>query len=636
MDIQEPILTEDPNRFCIFPIKYPDIWAEYKKQQRANWFAEEIHYSSDLKDWLALSEDERYFIENILAFFAGSDGIVLENLVENFCREVQIPEARCAYAYQAAMENVHCVTGKTRILTNKGYFFIKDLADQKVNIWNGEEFTEVKVVCTGDSPILKVELSNGMELDCTPAHKWLIRTGNQKSPEQSKLQKIETEDLREGDVLWKYEMPEIDTEDPNEFKNPYIHGFFCGDGTYENGKSPRFYITEKINHDKFVVPINYSLRTKITWLEGYADADGCVNLNSNKDATSIQLSSMNLAFLKDVQLMLTTMGILTNIRQKNNSLEKLLPEGDGSGEYKKHTAKSDHVLYISCKSVNALIELGFEPKRLGVLYSPRLNDKFERTEAVRILRITPIPGIKKTYCFNEPKKGAGIFNGILTGQSEVYSLLIDTFVKDPKKKKHLFEAVVTIPAVKEKADWALKWIANERPFAERLVAFAVVEGVFFSGSFCAIFWLKSRGKMCSALGTSNELISRDEGMHCDFAILLFSKLINKPTKETIEKIFIEAVEIESKFITESLPCRLIGMNSALMTKYIKFVADRLISQLGYKKIFNESNPFPFMENLGLQGKTNFFEQEVTEYQSSAHLNHKNDEGDEFELDEECF
>lgn len=316
---KEPILTEDPNRFCLFPIKYPDIWEEYKRQERSHWTAEEIQYSSDLKDWERLTDDERFFIENILAFFAGSDGIVLENLATNFCGEVQIPEARCAYAYQAMIENVH---------------------------------------------------------------------------------------------------------------------------------------------------------------------------------------------------------------------------------------------------------------------------------------------------------------------GQVYSLLIDTFVKNPKRKKELFEAVVTIPAVKEKADWAIKWMSKKQPFAERLVAFAVIEGVFFSGSFCAIFWLKSRGKMCSALGTSNEWIARDEGMHTDFAVLLFSKLINKPTQEVVENIFREAVTIESRFITESLPCRLIGMNSELMGKYIKFVADRLIVQLGYKKIYNELNPFSFMETLGLKGKTNFFEHEVTEYQSSAHLNYKNDQSDE--------
>lgn len=330
MNTKEPILTEDPSRFCLFPIRYPDIWEAYKKQERAIWTAEEINYASDLRDWESLSGDERFFIENILAFFAGSDGIVLENLVTNFCSEVQIPEARCAYVFQAMIENVH---------------------------------------------------------------------------------------------------------------------------------------------------------------------------------------------------------------------------------------------------------------------------------------------------------------------NQTYSLLIDTFVKNPERKKELFEAVVTIPAVKEKADWALKWMdKKKRTFAERLVAFSVVEGVFFSGSFCAVFWLKSRGKMCSALGTSNELISRDEGMHTDFAVLLFSKLADKPERGLVESIFREAVEIETNFITESLPCRLIGMNSTLMERYVKFVADRLISQLGYKKIYNETNPFPFMENLGLQGKTNFFEKEVTEYQASAHLNHKSphDEGDEFSLDEDCF
>jgi ribonucleotide reductase beta subunit family protein with ferritin-like domain len=320
MNSEEPILKEDETRFCLFPIKYTDIWEEYKRQERSFWTAEEIDYASDLNDWEKLSKEERYFIEHILAFFASADGIVLENLAKNFCCEVQLPEARCAYAFQAMIENVH---------------------------------------------------------------------------------------------------------------------------------------------------------------------------------------------------------------------------------------------------------------------------------------------------------------------NQVYSLLIDTFVKNPERKRELFNAISTIPCVKDKADWAMKWMDPDKScFASRLVAFAVVEGVFFSGSFCAIFWLKSRGKMGSALGTSNELISRDEGMHTDFAILLYSKLKNRLKQKDIENIFKEAVDIEINFICKSLPCRLIGMNSDLMTKYIQFVADRLITQLGYEKIYKSKNPFDFMNILGLQGKTNFFEKRVTEYQNAAHLTDNN-----FEIDE---
>lgn len=304
----EPILSEDNNRFTLFPIEHQDIWKAYEKHKNAFWTAQEIDYTADQEDWNNLNDDERYFIENILAFFAGSDGIVLENLVANFCKEITLPEARCFYGFQGAMENIH---------------------------------------------------------------------------------------------------------------------------------------------------------------------------------------------------------------------------------------------------------------------------------------------------------------------SEVYSLLIETFIKDPDKKTKLFNAIETIPCIKNKADWALKWINSDRTFAERLVAFAVVEGIFFSGSFCAIFWLKNRGKMVKALGKSNELIARDEGLHTDFAVLLYSKLVNRLPQDIIRDIIMEAVDIEKQFIVDSLPCRLIGMNQDLMTQYIKFVGDRLSIQLGYEAIYNEKNPFSFMTLNSLDGKTNFFEQRVTEYQISS-------------------
>jgi len=309
--MSELLLQENPNRFTLFPIQYDDIWKAYKKQQEAQWTAEEIDYSADLNDWKTLSDDEKYFIENILAFFAGSDGIVLENLIENFSKEIQIPEVRSAYSFQAYIENVH---------------------------------------------------------------------------------------------------------------------------------------------------------------------------------------------------------------------------------------------------------------------------------------------------------------------SEVYSLLIDTYISDPLRKKECFNAIETIPAVKLKADWALKWISSDKSFAHRLVAFSVVEGIFFSGSFCAIFWLKSRGKMVKTLGKSNELIARDEGMHTDFAVLLYHKLENKLSEEQIYEIVKEAVEIEKKFICESLRCRLIGMNDNLMSQYIEFVADRLVTQLGYNKIYNKECPFSFMNMMNLDGKTNFFEQRVTEYKIGGNYN----------------
>ncbi|MGO3706371.1 MAG: ribonucleoside-diphosphate reductase small subunit [Mesonia hippocampi] len=216
--------------------------------------------------------------------------------------------------------------------------------------------------------------------------------------------------------------------------------------------------------------------------------------------------------------------------------------------------------------------------------------------------------------------------------SEMYSLLIDTYVKDPKEKDYLLRAIETIPCVEKKADWALRWIESEN-FAERLIAFAAVEGIFFSGSFCSIFWLKKRGLM-PGLTFSNELISRDEGLHCDFACLLYTHHIqNKLPEATIREIIVDAVAIEKEFVTDALPVRLIGMNAELMCQYIEFVADRLLVALSCKKVWNTTNPFDFMELISLQGKTNFFERRVGEYQKTG-VAQGTKENNSFSLDED--
>ena len=305
--IPEPLLTENPNRYVMFPISDNEIWSHYKKMMDSFWRAEEIDLSKDLKHWRTLNKDEQHFIKHVLAFFAGSDGIVLENLGQRFLSEVQLPEARATYGFQLMMENIH---------------------------------------------------------------------------------------------------------------------------------------------------------------------------------------------------------------------------------------------------------------------------------------------------------------------SETYSLLIDTYIKDDAEKTKLFKAIENFPCIKKKADWAIKWIQDNRSsFATRLVAFAAVEGIFFSGSFCSIYWLKKRGLM-PGLTFSNELISRDEGMHTDFAVCLFNKLLKKPKRAKIVEIIKEAVTIEKEFICEALPCKLIGMNQKLMSQYIEFVADRLVVQLGFSKIYKVSNPFDFMEMISLEGKTNFFEKRVGDYSLS--------------------
>merc|ERR1712151_241365 len=301
------LLVENPRRWVMFPIRYPEIWVMYKKHEASFWTAEEIDLSSDGKDWDGLTRDEQHFIKHILAFFAASDGIVLENLAGQFSTEVQLPEARAFYGFQMAMENIH---------------------------------------------------------------------------------------------------------------------------------------------------------------------------------------------------------------------------------------------------------------------------------------------------------------------SEIYSLLIEQYVRDPTEQEEVFNAISTMPAVREKAEWAVQWMNNENSFAERLVAFAAVEGVLFSGSFCAIYWLKKRGLM-PGLTFSNELISRDEGLHAEFACLLYGMLEHKLPEDVVHDLIRNAVAVERKFICEALSCDIIGMNNELMTQYIGFVADRLLAALGHSKLFGASNPFDWMELISLQGKTNFFEKRVGEYQKAG-------------------
>lgn len=650
----EPILQENPTRFTLFPIMKPTLFQKYKNHVSVFWTPEEIDLSKDMKDWVKLSQNEQMFIKNVLGFFAGSDGIIQENLVARFMNEIQLAEARQFYSVQLMMEAVHCVSPDTDILTDKGYFNIKSLVEQKINVWNGIEFSEVTVKKTSDSSRLyKVLLDNGMELDCTDEHKWLVRTGNKTHPERCKIEKIFTKNLRKGDIIGHFDYPVINCSDPDEFKNPYTHGFFCGDGTYSN-KYPTItlydaskkallpyldtssysinnkegkivcYITNQINKEKYFVPLNYSINTKLRWIEGLFDADACINASKN-GYTSIQYTSVNYEFIKQVQLLLSTLGVYSNMKCVRDKCTRMLP--DGKGGEAEYECQPVYCLYITQFYVNKLEKIGFLPIRLELNTT---DDIKQNKSLIRIMSVIDTNIDSETYCFNEPKNHTGIFNGILTGQSETYSLLIDTYIDDKDEKGRLFRAIETIPCVKQKADWAQKWISSkDENFATRLIAFAVVEGIFFSGSFCAIYWIKERGLM-PGLTTSNEFIARDEGLHTDFACALYEEIQRKLPKTKVHKIIREAVKIEKNFITKSLPCHMVGMNDKLMADYIEFVADRLSIQLGYGKIYSTSNPFDFMERISLEGKDNFFEKRVTNYAKSGVG--KNQEEMSFSLD----
>jgi len=623
-------VEESADRYVMFPIHYQKIWEMYKRHQNAFWVAEEVDLSSDTKAWEGLNADEQHFIKMVLAFFAASDGIVLENLAIRFMRDVQLPEARAFYGFQIMMENVHCCTGDTKTLTDRGYFDLKTLSEsgETVNVWNGYEYSEVlPQLIEPLSTIMNVELSNGISLKCTPDHKWLIHEGD---PQNNKSIRVETLLLRPGDQIFRFNYPVVMNGESLPYA--YTNGFFSGGGTYDSGH-PVIHLSQekqylvKLFHRlppimgqknlssaylppadiqyKYFVPINGDMHSKLKWIEGFTDACG-INHVTESGIDGIRFTSTNNDFLRNIQLMLTTMGVhgiikLQTNEEKNNETEWRL------------SIQSDQVLHLK--------QLGFDPSHLDVSSKSKQTDSFSTgNPAVTIVSITKLPDREPTYCFNEPKNNSAIFNGIMTGQSEQYSLLIDTLIKNKTEQTQLFRAVDNFPAIHEKASWARKWISSQQPFGLRLLAFAAIEGVFFSGSFCAIFWLKKRGIKMPGLFMSNEFIARDEGMHTDFACLLYSMIpeTNRISTPVVHQLFSEAVDIEKRFITESLPVGLIGMNDTLMIQYIHYVTDRLLKQLGYPVLFGDSNPFEWMLTISLPGKTNFFEKRVSDY-NNAHI-----------------
>jgi ribonucleotide reductase beta subunit family protein with ferritin-like domain len=555
----EELLSEVSNRFVLFPIRYHAIWNMYKKAESVFWTAEELDLSKDLSDWERLSENEKHFVKHILAFFAGSDGIVNENLGVRFMNEVKPPEAKAFYGFQIAMENIHCVAGSTKVITRTGHIPIMHLAGKTVDVWNGRKWVNVTPYKTASAAELhRVTLSNGLYLDCTSKHRWYI---------QGYDDPIETADLHPGMKILSYVLPnnEIAYEDPDIFIDPETHGKEAGSNIKRTDASFNF-------RSRCFVPLNYTTAVKLKWLKGLRKSATTAN-------SLYTVHTPYLDFGRDLQLLLLSLSLTSTLNQ-----------------------------------VDEQYQVNVDSKELDQLIQNNNHVTFKMdVSGQEIKSIYQLPGQHPTYCFEDPIEHSGVFNGILTGQSETYSLLIDTYIKDPNEKYRLLNAINTIPCITKKADWALRWITDQdSSFATRLVAFACVEGIFFSGAFCAIFWLKERGVM-PGLCTSNEFISRDEGLHTEFAILLYSMLSHKLSQDTIYQIIKEAVEIEDEFINDSIPCHLLGMNAELMSQYIKFVADRLVVQLGYEKIYHVSNPFTFMDRICLENKTNFFEERVAQY-----------------------
>lgn len=601
--MKEFLLKPVENRFTLLPIRFKNFYDYFKQHETGFWTTEEIDLRQDVIDWeTKLSDNERYFIENILAFFAGSDGIVNENLVVNFYESIEIPEVRAFYSMQILMESIHCVSGETKILTKNGFYQIKDLLNKYVDIWNGYEFSKVIPLKTGsDCQVYKIKLNNGLELDCTSKHKWYLEDNSMKY----------TEELSKGDTLL------------NNNSYPVLDIFENPDNFYDNLDYSTFFSK---NIKSIFVPVNYTIDIKLKWLNGFLSY--FENYEDNNCLVIKDKCNFNKNMWSNVIYLLQTLGCYCFYDTKNRVWKLPFTE-----IYKLNHLGLNYLKYTS---------------------KPGITEK----ECLKIEEVSLLSSKTDTYCFNEPKNHTGIFNGILTGQSETYSVLIDTLIKDAEKRNNLFGAINNIPAVSKKANWALKWINTEKIdteniisefkklptkenaydlfnklvllkedqeytnliFVKRLLAFIIVEGLFFSGSFCAIFWLKNRGLM-PGLSFSNELISRDEAIHCSFGIELYKYIDNKLPEEQVHSLIKEAVDIEEEFVTESLPVSLIGMNSDSMKDYIKFVADRILLELGYSKIWNiKECPFKFMELISFSGgnsKVNFFEKRNADYNKAG-------------------
>jgi ribonucleotide reductase beta subunit family protein with ferritin-like domain len=537
----EPLLQPD-DRFTIEPIIRNDAFDMYKIHKAAFWDEHEVELDKDKFEDLSLNEQT--FIEYVLAFFATSDLIVNENLASRMLCEIKALEPRMFYTFQMAMENIHCVTGDTYIMCSEGYFPIISLVNKNVSVWNGFEYSIVRIKQTSPcADIYTVWLSDGSKLDCTSGHKWITADKS----------RVETHLLKPGDCLSVCEFPVVC--EGRVMQYPHSAGRkFATDKHIEN------------------IPIIYNLRSKLSWLVGYIVEIGQYH--------NIILHE-ELELLQRWQLFFNTLGVRTRI------------QCNAEGPFI-HVDKS---ICVHLKQIGLTVNISGD------------NSQYDQLKVVRVM----FNKTDATYCFNEPFRHSGIFNGVYTGQSEVYSKMITTYIKDPVKRDKLRNAVKEVPCVALKAQWAKRWIDNPVSIGERIVAFAIFEGVFFSGAFCCIFWLAESGRM-PGLVQGNAFIARDEGLHTDFACLMYTKYVKKRlTDSQFAEILGHAVDIEIEFITNAIPCKLIGMNAASMIEYIKFVANRLSLQLEHKELYKAHNPFPFMDRINLPNKSNFFENRVTEY-----------------------
>lgn len=618
----------DSDRFVLFPIQHHDLWGAYKKASQAYWVAEEIRQlPNDVDDWEnKLNDKQRYFIKMVLAFFASADGIVNENLLSRFATEVQYPEARQFYGLQAQIENIHCVSGDTPILTDDGQYNIGDLCGKVVKVWNGHEFSEVTIRQT--SPNAKftwVRLSNGASIKATTRHRWFIApTESEPADEGKEYRVIYTENLKLGDRIADYTLPVVSGR--GSMHNPELSGYLLTRGVCKpthkridmdsselaemlgmtaSVDSTRSYEipSEELEYLQFI-PYNYDVATRVRFISGLLRGR-----DAHRTPTAIAMvyrtpraSAKRLA--DHGRMLFTSLGLHSESRVHY------------MGGFAKVTIYVDAEQFESSE----VLQQGVSEDLWNTLAFMSDTPSFPRRRA-RDVYVTGLCMATDgpSYCFNDPIRGAGTFHGVRTGNSECYSLMINELIRDEQERNFLFKSLEKIPSIHKKGQWAMKWMySRNSTFGHRLFAFMIVEGVLFCGAFAAIYYLNSLG-LLPALSFLNKKIAVDELSHAAFAAMIYKDHLKyqKPSDEEAYQIMKEAVELEIEFQTEALPCSLIGMNADQMTQYIKYVADCLLVQAGLEPIYKVSNSLPFMESLHMPSSVNFFEKTNGNYSITA-------------------